>query len=222
MQVDKGAFMMFVTSLALGGAAGYVASEKDLVPHLDKKHPPAPPPSASIVAEVKDAGPPPPAAPPPVVVDAGPLCDDTTGIGEPEACPPIGYPTVEGGCGALTFNRCNDFKQTMKPRVAKAAIHCLNKLNYAEKCDPKRVDLCGHLALMNACEDFHTPSVTDGCEKIDKACAGASITPSKSECYRAMSGLREAGRDTMVECAKKHCADRGIVGCEAIGVGKVP
>jgi hypothetical protein len=221
MQVDKGAFMMFVTSLALGGAAGYVASEKDLVPHIDKKAPPPPPPvhsAAPIVAEApKDAGPPVAVA----VVDAGPVCDDNGG-GEPEACPPIGYPAIEGGCGALTFNRCNDFKQTMKPRVAKAAIHCLNKLNYAEKCDPKRVDLCGHLALMNACEDFHTASVTDGCEKIEKACASASITPSKSECHRTMSGLREVGRETMVECAKKHCADRGIVGCEAIGVGKVP
>jgi len=222
VQVDKGAFLMFVSSLALGGAAGYVASEKDLVPHIDKKTPPPAP--TPIVAEApKDAGPPPPAvsaATAPPVIDAGPLCDDN-GEATPEACPPVGYPTIEGGCGALTFNRCNDFKQVMKPRVAKAAIHCLNKLSPGEKCDPKRIDLCAHLALMNACED-KAPTIEASCGQIERACAAASITPSKSECAHAMAGLREVGRDTMVECAKKHCADRGIVGCEAIGVGKIP
>jgi hypothetical protein len=30
-----------------------------------------------------------------------------------------------------------------------------------------------------------------------------------------MSGLKEIGRETLVECTKKHCADKGIVGCEA-------
>jgi hypothetical protein len=29
-----------------------------------------------------------------------------------------------------------------------------------------------------------------------------------------MSGLRETGRERMLDCAKKHCVDKGILGCE--------
>lgn len=202
MQVDRGGYLMFVTAIAIGAAGGYVGSEKDLVPHLRKPDPPPPPAPASTV-------PPPP--PPPVVVsaapvvDAGPACDDSVGP-EPEACPGIGPPTIEGGCGAFTNERCKDFKQQMKPRVAAAAIACLNKLTYAEKCDAKRVDLCAHQALMNACEDK-----APACESIVKTCAPASVT----ECRQAMSGLREVGREAMGDCVKKHCLDKGIVGCAA-------
>lgn len=205
MQVDRGGYLMFVTALAIGGAGGYVGSEADLIPHMRK--PPPPPPPTPIASTPP---PPPPvvsvAAPPPVV-DAGPTCDDTNGVGEPEACPPIGPPTIEGGCGSFTNDRCKDFKQTMKPRVAAAAIACLNKLTYAEKCDPKRVDLCAHVALMNACEDK-----TPACDQISKSCASASML----ECRQALSGLREVGREAAADCMKKHCADKGILGCESL------
>lgn len=205
MQVDRGGYLVFVTSIALGAGAGYIASEKDLVPHLKKNQEPVPEPPKPV-AVVVDAGP--PAPPPPPVIDAGPTCDDSTG--EPGDCPPIGPPTVEGGCGALAFNRCNDFKKQMKPRVAQAAVACLKKLNYSEQCDPKRIDLCGHQALMNACDD-RAPTVTSTCDAIAKSCAPASA----SECRLAASGLREVGREALVDCAKKHCADKGIVGCAA-------
>ena len=201
MQVDRGGYLMFVTAIAIGAAGGYVGSEKDLVPHLKKPEPPPPPP----VASTPPPPPPPPvvSAPPPVV-DAGPTCDDS--VGEPEACPPIGPPTIEGGCGSFAQDRCKDFKQQMKPRVAAAAIACLNKLPYNAQCDPKRVDLCAHQALMNACEDK-----VPACDSITRTCASASV----SECRLAMSGLREVGRESLVDCAKKHCADKGIVGCAA-------
>lgn len=196
---------MFVTALAIGGAGGYVASEAELVPHLKKPPPPPPAPTPPAVASTPPPPPPPPVASGAPVVDAGPPCDDS--IGEPEACPPIGPPTIEGGCGPFTNERCKDFKQTMKPRVAAAAIACLNKLTYAEKCDPKRVDLCAHVALMNACEDK-----TPACDAMPKTCASASMT----ECRQALSGLKEIGREAVAECVKKHCADKGIVGCESL------
>ena len=213
---------MFVTSLAVGGAGGYIASEKDLVPHLDGKPPRGaapPPPSATAepapAVALSDAAP--PAAPP--VVDAGPTCDDSAG--EPDPCPPPGLPTIEGGCGSFATVRCNDFKKTMKPRVAKAAIACLNKLNGAERCDPKRVDLCAHLALMNACEDMApTSTAIASCDSIARACASAPVEPSVLECRRSMAGLSEIGRDAMLDCAKKHCFDRGVLGCEAAAVPK--
>jgi hypothetical protein len=78
-------------------------------------------------------------------------CDDS--VGEPGECPPIGLATTEGGCGSLANTRCEDFKKTMKPRVAAAAIAGLAKLTGAEQCDPKRIDLCAHDALLHACDD---------------------------------------------------------------------
>ena len=43
MRVDRGRFLLCVTSLALGGAAGYFLSEKDVVPHLARgAHDPMP------------------------------------------------------------------------------------------------------------------------------------------------------------------------------------
>jgi hypothetical protein len=43
MQVERGSFLLLVSSLAAGGAAGYLLSEKDAVPHLgDSAHNPKP------------------------------------------------------------------------------------------------------------------------------------------------------------------------------------
>jgi hypothetical protein len=217
MQVDRTGYLMFITSFAIGGVGGYVASEKDMVPHLSPR--PASTPAAVTAEPMRaDAGPAASAAPVAApVVDAGPACDDSSG--EVDACPPIGLPTVEGGCGGYANTRCNDFKQTMKPRVAKAAVACLNKLNGSERCDPKRVDLCAHLALMSACED-NAPGVTQSCDAIAVVCKGAPIPPSIAECRRAMSGLKEVGRESMLDCTKKHCADKGVLGCESTGLPK--
>lgn len=117
--------------------------------------------------------------------------------------------------------RCADFKQMMKPRVAQAAVACLNKLSAAERCDPKRVELCGHLALMNACDDAAaTSTITNTCDKIVQTCGSSPLAPSQKECRLAMSGLREVGRDAMVDCTKKHCFDKGVLGCEAVAAAK--
>ena len=109
----------------------------------------------------------------------------------------------------------------MKPRVAKAAVACLNKLSAGERCDPKRVELCGHLALMNACEDrVPTSTAATACETIVQTCGASPVAPSLNECRLAMSGLREVGREAMLDCAKKHCFDKGVLGCEAVAIGK--
>ena len=109
----------------------------------------------------------------------------------------------------------------MKPRVAQAAVACLNKLSAGERCDPKRVELCGHLALMNACEDrVPTSTAASACETIVQTCGASPLAPSLNECHLAMSGLREAGREAMLDCATKHCFDKGVLGCEAVAVGK--
>ena len=228
MQIDAKTFFILVTTLAAGGAGGYVASEKRLLPPLEpRKEPPAPPPAA----------PPPP--PPPVVVDAGPVaplappplppCDD--GAGQAGDCPPPGFPTFEGGCGNYATTRCAEFKQAMKPRVAQAAVACLAKLTPQERCDPKRVDLCGHTALQNACIEPDMASyvgwdagpappnsVTVACQALlaTPGCAAASVPPSLVDCQRTLAGMTAAGREHMAACLKKHCATKGLLGCEAV------
>ena len=227
MLIDRGVFFLCVSSLAAGGVGGYVASEKDVVPHLvGGSRAVAKPEMSSAPAAVPSRVE--PVAVPVAVLDASvapatqaPACDDS--VGQPDPCPPMPGPTVEGGvaCGAVATMRCADFKQMMKPRVAQAAVGCLNKLSAAERCDPKRVELCGHLALMNACDDAApTSTLTSTCDTIVQTCGASPLAPSQKECRLAMSGLREVGREAMVDCAKKHCFDKGVLGCESVAAAK--
>jgi hypothetical protein len=226
MLIDRGIFFLSLSSLAVGGVGGYVASEKNVLPHLagSSHESPSPsktelssapaPASANLVAVAAPVASPAPMA-------QAPACDDS--VGEAEACPRMPAPTAEGAvtCGGAATTRCADFKVTMKPRVAQAAVACLNKLTAAERCDPKRVELCGHLALMNACDDTAaTSAIASTCEKIVQTCGASPLAPSQNECRLAMTGLREVGREAMLDCAKKHCFDKGVLGCEAVAIAK--
>jgi hypothetical protein len=198
MQVERGRFLLFVSTLTAGGAGGYL---------LAQAHRP--------VSTMREPAPAPTATPTAVPVGQTELtsakmkssCDDS--VGEPGECPAIGLPTTEGGCGSLANTRCKDFKKTMKPRVAAAAVACLGKLKGGEQCDPKRIELCAHNALMNACDDASAQSVVQACDSLAATCPGIS----KRECTMTMSGLRETGREALVDCAKAHCNDKGIMGC---------
>jgi hypothetical protein len=148
--------------------------------------------------------------------------------GAPAACPSPGYSADEGqGCGGVASKRCDDFKQTMKPRVAEQAVACLNALTPGQRCDAARVNLCGHLALMNACQESDalqttapaTPGardeVTSRCDGILRSCSGTMLAPTMRECRVTLAGLNTRGRDQMATCMSAHCGDKGLVGCEA-------
>ncbi|MEO7092444.1 MAG: hypothetical protein ABI175_04280, partial [Polyangiales bacterium] len=217
MQVEAKGFFMIVAALAAGGVGGYVASEKHVFssPKADPTAPPAiadsAKPSVSVVAAAASA----PLAPPPL-----PACDDA--VGTAGDCPGIGMPTEEGGCGGYANKRCNEYKQAMKPRVADNAVKCLAKLTPQEQCDPKRVDLCGHVALQNACVEPDMVSyvgwdagappaggVTTTCTTLVAACATATVPLSLVDCQRTLAGLNPKGREQMQACMQKHCADKG-------------
>ena len=227
MQIDAKSFFMLAATLAAGGAGGFMASEKHVF------GPPPVPPVPSISAEPKK----PETPPPPVVVDAGPAaplappplpaCDDS--VGTAGDCPPIGFPTEEGGCGPYANKRCNEYKQAFKPRVAESAVTCLAKLTPQERCDPKRVDLCGHVALQNACVEPDMVSyvgwdagpppangVTAACTTMVGACANATVPLSLVDCQRTLAGMNAKGREQMQACLKKHCVDKGFLYCEAV------
>jgi hypothetical protein len=165
-------------------------------------------------------------------------------VGSPGACPPPVWPAEEGmpGCGTLPTKRCEDFKQAMKPRVAERAVACLNALNTAQRCDPNRLELCGHAALMSACsiddsslDGAGAPSssgtaagapsdsgtaaapdeVTSHCAAILRGCGSVTPGPTLRDCRATLAGMSVLGRDKMVTCMKTHCTDKGLLFCEA-------
>jgi hypothetical protein len=223
VNIDRGTFLLLVGSLAIGATGGYVAAERHVFPELDRwrGRAPEPTPEPPRPAPVADSAPPVPSAPAPVAAPApaAPSCDDSVGtVGE---CPTPGYPTVEGGCGSFASIRCAELKQAMKPKVAAAAVVCLNKLTPQERCDPARVYLCGHLAFMNACPEREeanpsAKSVASVCQAIVDGCGSSPVAPSTTECKQLLSGMTETGRERTRACMKAHCFDRGLVGCEGV------
>jgi hypothetical protein len=169
-----------------------------------------------------------------------PACDDSQGI--PEQCPSVG-PSDEGMCPNVIYKRCQEFKNAFKPRVATQAVACLRALKPAERCDPARINLCGHLALMSACPEPTPPAkaqlehkpgeapptvtvaadanlpptpVATACENIVKTCSSQPLGPKLADCRQTLTGFNDAGRTAMVECVNAHCSDRGLFGCEAV------
>lgn len=209
MRIDAGSFFALVGTLAAGGVAGYAVAEK----HVFDTPPPPPDPAPALAASVA-----PPARP------TAPPCEDA--VGSPGACPPPGYSADEGGCGALPTKRCGDFKQAMKPRVAERAVACLNALTPAERCDPIRLNLCGHLALMSACQEpedsnrdlgeASADAVTVLCQTALHECAAAALGPTLRDCRTTLAGMSELGRSKMVACLSTHCTDKSLLYCEAV------
>jgi hypothetical protein len=190
VNIERGTFLLLVSTLAIGATGGYVAAERHWFPELDRwrGRTPEPTPEPPHPTAVADAAPLVAAAPTPVTapVPAAPVCDDSVAtVGE---CPPPGYPTVEGGCGSFANVRCGELKQAMKPKVAAAAVACLNKLTPQERCDPARVYLCGHLAFMNACPEREGANAGAGGNA--NANAGANAMPAATTTTTAADGAK--------------------------------
>ncbi|HEY8088386.1 MAG TPA: hypothetical protein VIF09_11090 [Polyangiaceae bacterium] len=219
MAIDKASFLLALATLGVGGAGGYVASEEGAIKRI--REPGVMERQGADDSTTHAAGT--TASAPP----AAPLCDDMAGA--PAACPSPGYSADEGqGCGVVASKRCEDFKQTMKPRVAEQAVACLNALTPGQRCDAARVNLCAHQALMSACSESDAPQsaalaapavrdeVTSRCDGILRSCSGTMLAPTMRECRETLAGLNTRGRDQMSTCMNAHCGDRGLVGCEAI------
>jgi hypothetical protein len=223
MFVDKGKFLLALGGLAAGGAGGYYASDHHVVDRLRAPYASNAPAESPGVANAMPGTPAVGAAVP------APACDDMTGA--PAACPPPPYSADESGCAPVAKNRCEDFKASMKPRIAEQAVACVLALTPGQQCDPKRVDLCGHNALMNACTPPPRPGEATGgataastttaatgnddlgsrCRSIAQSCPGAS----ERDCEATLAGMTAVGRERMSRCMSAHCSDKGLVGCEA-------
>jgi hypothetical protein len=211
VNIDKGSFLLALGTIAAGTAGGYFVGDRGLLRQT------------SAPGGVAEAQPSSGAAPGPSAMAASrPVCDDMVGF--TAACPPPGYPAEEGGCGAFAPRRCEDFKQTMKPRVAEHAVACLNSLSAAQRCDPNRVNLCAHAALMSACSPLDSAAASGApadddvevrCAALVQGCGGVSVAPTMRECRATLAGLSVLGRDRLVTCMRTHCSDKGLAGCAA-------
>jgi hypothetical protein len=217
MVIDRTSFFLALGGLVAGSAGGYYVGDRGLLTNptatgVTEQQPPVSFATATPVAVSET-----PQVPPP------PVCDDS--VGTAATCP-VPYSSEEGeGCGALPTKRCQDFKQTMKPRVAEHAVACLNALPPAQRCDTNRMSLCAHAALMDACPEPEATSnattpaadeITTRCASIAQVCSGAAFSPSARECRATLAGLTAFGRDQILSCMKTHCGDKGLVGCEAV------
>lgn len=241
MAIDRSDFLILATTLAAGGAGGWFVRDRE----AKMQPPPAPAPAPAP----KPSAAPAPSGPIPVTISdpkaaAAPACDDSQGT--PEQCPSIG-PADEGICGNIIFKRCNEFKASFKPRIATNAVACLRALKGYERCDPIRINQCGHMALMNACQEPEPPlkgelqlgsggsgggnvtliadesakasPVSTGCETIRKACNKSPLDPTLADCRQTLAGLNDVGRANLVDCASRHCTDRGLWACEGLPKG---
>lgn len=237
MIIEKSGFLLLAGTLAAGGAGGWLAHDSK----ARREHSDEPITAATVSAA-------PASAAPVVSVDqtpAPPVCDDSTGT--PDDCPAVG-PSDEGVCSNVAARRCAEFKSAFKPRVAAAAVSCLRRLKGNELCDPARVNLCGHAALMAACPDLPPPSSAKGapgangatanangvdvavaeptspvamaCDTILKSCGNQPLNPTMADCRQTLSGMSELGRASMIACMATHCTDKGLLGCEGLKIAK--
>jgi hypothetical protein len=236
MAIDRTNFLFIAGALAAGGVAGWAYRDRDAGAARMAAANATPPPKASATAP-----------PGPIAVSvldsrvaAAPACDDSQGT--PEECPTVG-PSDEGVCANVILKRCQEFKAAFDPKVATRAVACLRGLKPGERCDPARINQCGHLALMAACPDPSPPvkaqlqsapgtepptvtiafdaatpasAVATACESIAKSCGSNPLNPTLTDCQQTLAGLNDVGRANMVDCVSTHCTDRGLYSCEAV------
>lgn len=238
MNVNRARFLMLASTMAAGGAVGIGCED----PYGTRSRPvpsaTAPTPSAALTIALQ-AG--------PLLVDVleptsagAAACDDSQG--SPGECPSVG-PSDEGVCANVINKRCSEFKAAMKPRVAAQAVACLNALKANDRCDPARINQCGHAALMTACPEPARPRkgqltaasatqpvsvvltsdaapdpspVAAACASIQRACGERALAPTPSDCRQTLAGMNDSGRANMVECVSARCVDGGLYACEAV------
>jgi len=228
MKVDRERFLVLATALATGVCAACEASPAAPPPNEPVSAPTRPsaeplfvPPIASLAPVAYTAAPPePPPEPPPAPVatrapnpyDGTPVkaqrCDPALNkVGSSPACtlkPP--GPTCESIND--TKKECPQLNGLLKPRVAQAAIECLQKRSGTKAiCEFNVSSICAYEALGSACLD---PSAKVACDGVLKACgAGAGQSNynkmSRDSCEAGVSGVADGKRKKFISCITESC-----------------
>jgi hypothetical protein len=114
-----------------------------------------------------------------------------------------------GDCAAITcsnFGTCDAAKANFKPKVAAAAVACIQALPGGSNCDALLVYGCKANALKGACPDTTAAAL---CATLQTRCAATSNPIPAGECEQYASGLNAQGRAALQAC---DCAF-GIYSC---------
>jgi hypothetical protein len=134
----------------------------------------------------------------------GATCDDNTITGGFGNCDLLGADAC--GIAAFRTKQCNDSKTNMKPFIAQQAIACM--VAKASTCtDGTDTYLCKDQALKIACPD---PTADDECAHINTLCGIGD--GGVDQCRQYLSGMTQAGRDSMVSCMELSCSP-GLYSC---------
>jgi hypothetical protein len=192
-------------------------------PPRPRPHPfPLPPlhfPGANVTPVAPPAppipGPTPGPTPPPAPVVA------PDGGAAPAACldesaaavPACQLQPLDPSCASNTFpsQRCQTYIADFDPKVAAAAVGCMNKLTGKQLCDSSQAYACGNESLQQACND---PTTAQLCQVAATPCkVGAE------DCVVMLSGLNSAGQTAVAQCVAQGCS-AGLYSCiEGLNAG---
>jgi hypothetical protein len=116
-------------------------------------------------------------------------------------------PPCTANCASNPFiaQRCATYGTNFDPKVAAAAITCMNGNTGAAACDSGQAYTCGKTALSQACPDPTT--VTQLCQIAATPCKVA-----QNDCVTMISGLNPSGQDAVAQCVAKGCS-AGLYSC---------
>lgn len=127
----------------------------------------------------------------------------------PSACLDSGATTAPSCVVSCTSNpfmaqRCAVYASHFDPKVAAAAVACMNGLTGAAACDSMQAYNCGKNALTQACPD---PTVDQLCQIASTPCKIA-----QNDCITMVSGLSSPGQDAVATCISQGCS-AGLYSC---------
>jgi hypothetical protein len=100
--------------------------------------------------------------------------------------------------------RCQSYATDLDPKVAAAAVTCMNGLSGAAACDSSQAYNCGKTALAQACPD---QTLAQLCQIAATPCKVA-----QGDCVNMLSGLNSPGQDAVAQCIAKGCGG-GLYSC---------
>lgn len=219
MHVDRERFLVFVGTLAAIGCGNGSAQQQTVAPvqvpePVATMHPIAPPsatPSPDPVA-TKEPDPEPVPTPtgPPNPYDGTPVTAQTCdpALNAKGAAPKCAIKAPPGPtCESIgdTKKECPTMTSLLKPRVAQAAIECMNKRSGTDGiCEFNVSSICAYEAFGSACLD---PTAKTACNGVMKKCGPPDPhnKMARSTCEAAVSGIADGKRTKFISCISELC-----------------
>ena len=189
-----------------GGGSSFQGSNNSTPSTPAHTNPPAPPPPPAPHTNppAPPPAPPPPPSPPSVhppdhldPIRPGGACLDSNAT----TVPPC---TVICSANMNVATHCATYALNFEPKVAAAAVSCMNGLRGATGCDLVAANNCGRSALAEACV---SASVSQLCGTAAGACKVNS-----HDCVTLLSGLNAKGQAAVAQCVNNGCAN-GLYSC---------